>query len=145
MLSSEALTVRGYQISARLAYVLLAVVGVLSIAVIYTIDPRNPGAYPICPFLGLTGYHCPGCGTLRALHQLSHGQLFGALGYNPFTIVSLPFIIFSYVSGFAKAFRLPVLPAVFIPHQWIWALLVGVVAFWVLRNVPIDPLTVLAP
>jgi hypothetical protein len=34
---------------------------------------------------------------------------------------------------------------VFIPHQWIWALLVGVVAFWVLRNVPIDPLTVLAP
>ena len=124
---------------------LLAVVGVLGIAVIYTIDPRNLGSYPICPFLGLIGYHCPGCGTLRALHQLCHGDIVSALGYNPFTISSLPFTVFSYVSGITKAFRLPTLPAVFISHQWIWALLVGLVAFWVLRNVPIDPLTVLAP
>ena len=39
----------------------------------------------------------------------------------------------------------PTLPRVFIPHPYIWALLVRIVAFWLLRNLPIEPLTILAP
>ena len=119
--------------------------GLVGVAVLYTFDPRNPGTYLICPFLGLTGYHCPGCGTLRALHQLLHGNIITALGYNPLTILSLPFIAYSFVDGAMKAFRLKGLPRVFIPHQYIWVLFIGIVAFWVLRNVPVEPLTVLAP
>ena len=44
-----------------------------------------------------------------------------------------------------RAFRIKNLRRVFIPHQYIWALFVAIVAFWLLRNVPIEPLTVLAP
>ena len=77
------LTFRGYRIAPRLAYVALAVLASLGVAMLYTFDPRNTDSYPVCPFLGLTGYHCPGCGTLRALHQLLHGNVIGALGYNP--------------------------------------------------------------
>ena len=139
------LAFRGYRIAPRVAYIALAVLGSLGVVMLYTFDPRNPGTYPICPFLGLTGYHCPGCGTLRALHQLLHGNVIGALGYNPLTVLSLPFIAYSYAAGAMRACRVPVLPRVFIPPGWIWALLIGIVAFWVLRNVPVAPLTILAP
>ncbi len=145
MLPSAVFSGRNYWISRKLAYVLFAAVGIFGLVVIYAIDPRNPGSYPLCPFLGLTGYHCPGCGTLRALHQLCHGQLVSAVGYNPLTIASLPFIAYSYVYGLTKAFRFSPIPTIFIPHRWIWALFVGVVSFWIRRNIPVEPLTALAP
>ncbi len=37
------------------------------------------------------------------------------------------------------------MPEVFIPANWIWMLLGVIVLFWVLRNVPAYPFTVLAP
>ena len=132
-------------LSPKVAYLALVALGLVGVAVLYTFDPRNPGAYLICPFLGLTGYHCPGCGTLRALHQLLHGNVIAALGYNPLTILSLPFIAYSFAEGAMKAFQVKALPRIFIPHQFIWALFIGIVAFWLLRNVQIQPLTVLAP
>ena len=134
-----------FRLSPRGGYVALFAFGIVGAAVLYTFDPRDPGTYPICPFLGLTGYHCPGCGTLRALHQLLHGNVIAALGYNPLTILSLPLIGYSFTEGGMRVFRMAALPRVFIPHQYIWALFVGVVAFWLLRNVPVEPLTVLAP
>ncbi len=134
-----------FRLSPRVGYVALIALGFAGVAVLYTFDPRNAGTFPICPFLGLTGYHCPGCGTLRALHQLLHGNVIAALGYNPLTILSLPFIAYSFTDGAIRAFRTKGLPRIFIPHQYIWALFVGIVAFWLLRNVPIEPLTVLTP
>ena len=94
-----------FRLSPRVAYIVLAALGLVGVIVLYAFDPRNPGTYPICPFLGLTGYHCPGCGTLRALHQLLHGNVIAALGYNPLTILSLPFIAYSFAEGAMKAFR----------------------------------------
>ena len=134
-----------FRLSPRVGYVALIALGFAGVAALYTFDPRNSGTYPICPFLGLTGFHCPGCGTLRALHQLLHGNIIAALGYNPLTVLSLPFIAYSFTDGAMRAFRIKNLRRVFIPHQYIWALFVGIVAFWLLRNVPIEPLTVLAP
>ena len=139
------LTLSRFLLSPRVGYVAIIALGFAGVAVLYTFDPRNPGTYPICPFLGLTGYHCPGCGTLRALHQLLHGNVIAALGYNPLTVLSLPFIAYSLADGAMRGFRVKGLPRIFIPHQYIWALFVGIVAFWLLRNVPIEPLTVLAP
>ena len=139
------LTLSRFLLSPRVGYVAIIALGFAGVAILYTFDPRNPGTYPICPFLGLTGFHCPGCGTLRALHQLLHGNIIAALGYNPLTVLSLPFIAYSFADGAMKSFRKKGLPRIFIPHQYIWTLFVGIVAFWLLRNVPIEPLTVLAP
>lgn len=143
--SDTIFTIRGYQFPARSGYVLLAMLGIAGAVVLYAFDPREPGLYPICPFFGLTGFHCPGCGAARALHQLLHGNITAALGYNPLTILALPFIAYSFGAGALRAFRLWDLPRVFVPHQWIWALLAVITAFWLLRNVPIEPLTALAP
>ncbi|WP_254552294.1 DUF2752 domain-containing protein [Kitasatospora sp. MMS16-BH015] len=39
------------------------------------VDPNQPGHYPTCPFLQATGWWCPGCGGLRAVHALAHGRI----------------------------------------------------------------------
>ncbi len=124
------------------------VVGLLALAIaglLVVFDPRNSGVYPTCPFLGLTGCYCPGCGTLRALSRLLHGDLPGALGFNLVAVVALPFIAYTFATGAMRAFRLRAPRLVFIPSGWIWAIFGGIVAFWVLRNVPVDMLSALAP
>lgn len=133
------------RVSPRTAYLGLALLAAAGLALLYAIDPRQPGRFPVCPFLGLTGCYCPGCGTLRSLHVLLHGDVVSALGYNPLAVLSLPFIVYSYVAGAARAFSIPAPRPVFVHHRLIWALFAGVVSFWVLRNIPIEPLTALAP
>ena len=135
----------GITFSDRARYAALAAITLAGAAVVYTVDPRNPGSYPICPFLGLTGCFCPGCGTLRALHQLLHGNVLSAMGYNPMTVLLLPFLGYAFITGALRAFRLPTPTRVFVPHQLIWGLLTAVLAFWALRNVPVGPLAWLAP
>ena len=132
-------------ISPRVTYAGLALLGFAGLAVLYAVDPRNPGSYPICPFLGLTGCYCPGCGTLRALQRLMFGDVSGALGYNPLTVLSLPFIAYSFAAGALRAFDLPAPRPLFLHSRWIWALLTAIFLFWALRNIPVGPLTALAP
>ena len=129
----------------RLVVAALAAVAALGLAVVYLVDPRVQSVYPICPFFGLTGFHCAGCGTLRALHTLMRGDVAAAVGYNAMAMASLPFIAYSGARATMSAFGLPSPPRAFIPHRWIWALLAGVIAFWALRNVPIHPFAALAP
>ena len=136
---------RGLQLSDRAKYAWMAFAGLVGLVLLYNVDPRNPGSYPICPFLGLTGCFCPGCGTLRALHQLLHGNPIAAFGYNPFAVLSIPFIAYSYMTGALRTFALPAPAPVFVQSRWIWGLLAAVLAFWALRNVPFAPFTVLAP
>lgn len=123
----------------------VAALGGCGIAVLYVFDPRVPGNYPVCPFLSLTGCYCPGCGTLRALYQLLHGNIVLAFGHNPLTVLALPFIVYSFATSSLRAFHLPAPRQAFVHPRWVWALLVGVVLFWALRNVPVAPFTVLAP
>ncbi|TMU97644.1 DUF2752 domain-containing protein [Streptomyces sp. DASNCL29] len=50
------------------------------------VDPREPGHYPVCPLLRLTGMYCPGCGGLRGAHALAHGDLAAALRDNALAV-----------------------------------------------------------
>ncbi|MEU1707265.1 DUF2752 domain-containing protein [Streptomyces sp. NPDC005706] len=62
------------------AGVLAAVAG--AFAYVGTVDPNEPGHYPVCPLYGLTGLYCPGCGGLRSAHAFVHGDLLTALHDN---------------------------------------------------------------
>ncbi len=53
------------------------------------VDPNGSGHYPTCPFLALTGLFCPGCGSLRAVHALTRGDLDAALGFNVLTVLAV--------------------------------------------------------
>ena len=106
---------------------IVAAVAVVS-AILFFVDPTDSSVYPMCLFHSLTGLHCPGCGTLRALHQLLHMNLADA-----------------FLSRAMVGIRGKSLPRVFVPAGWIWALLVIIIAFWFLRNVPLYPFSLLAP
>jgi hypothetical protein len=108
-------------------------------------DPATSGVFPPCPVLYLTGWYCPGCGSLRALHQLLHGNLQGALAMNPLMILCLPFVAYGLTSHVLLALRGRGLPQVFLPARWIHALGALIVVYGIMRNLPVYPLNLLAP
>ncbi|WP_426595524.1 DUF2752 domain-containing protein [Cellulomonas sp. McL0617] len=113
------------------AVVLAAGVGLATLALV---DPNQAGHYPTCPFFWLTGLYCPGCGSLRALHDLTRLDVAAAWGMNPLLVVALPFLVASWIAWTRRsvtgAHRRLAHPA------WIWAVLALVLAFWVARNIP---------
>lgn len=86
---------------------LLALVAV-AVPTVYVaaVDPNAPGHYPVCPVLAATGWWCPGCGGLRAVHALAHGDLATA-AHDNLLVVVLAMVVGVLWSG------------------WLWAALTG--------------------
>jgi hypothetical protein len=116
-----------------------------TILFLYNFNPAGSSLYPPCPFLTLTGLYCPGCGSLRALHELSHGHMLAALSLNPLMVISLPFIGYGLLSYAVLAARGRALPGVFLSRGWIMVLFWIIIAYWILRNIPAHPFFLLAP
>lgn len=112
---------------------------------LFNFNPALEPFYPPCPFHLLSGLYCPGCGSLRACHQLLHGNLRGAFGLNPLLVVTLPFMAYSFISKASAIMGGRPLPVPFIRPVWIWLLFWIIMAFWVLRNLPYYPFSLLAP
>ena len=115
------------------------------LSLLYVLDPETSSLFPPCPFLALTGFYCPGCGTLRALHQLAHGHSMAALDLNPLMVLLLPFIAYYFASHAMLAATGRPLRRFFVRPALIWSLLGIVLVYWLLRNVPAYPFTLLAP
>jgi len=98
------------------------------------VDPNDGGHYPTCPLLALTGIYCPFCGGLRAVHDLVHLDLGGALARNPLAVVALPLVALLWLLWAQRAFTGRQLIA---PKPW-WgtATIVLLVVFMVARNLP---------
>lgn len=103
---------------------------------LWAIDPNQPGHYPTCPFLATTGLYCPGCGSLRATHDLLHGDLAGALARNPLAVLAVPYLLLAFVTFVLRATGRPAPRSTSLPPWVIWALLAVVLAFTLLRNLP---------
>jgi glucan phosphoethanolaminetransferase (alkaline phosphatase superfamily) len=100
------------------------------------IDPDQTGHYPTCPFLAITGYYCPGCGGLRMIHALTHGQVGRAFGLNPLAFVTLPVLAYLWVLWAVATKRGRPLQAKFLRPWVIIIFTVVTIAFWVFRNLP---------
>jgi plasmid stability protein len=100
------------------------------------IDPNRPGHYPICPFYAITGYYCPGCGSLRMVHALTHGHVAEAFGRNALTLMTLPFLAYLWVRWALAARQGRPLQAKILRPWPIVAFAVVSVVFWVVRNLP---------
>ena len=120
----------------RTPVVVAGVVVGLSVALHFR-DPHESGSWGFCPWLLLTGTYCPGCGGLRAVNDLTRGDLASALSSNALFVSSIPFAAWLWTRSVAQRWRgVPTpLPARFVAV----AAAVGVVlvvAFWLLRNLP---------
>lgn len=105
-------------------------------AYVAAVDPGHPGHYPTCPFLAVTGHYCPGCGTLRMVHALTHGHVAEAFGYNALAFLALPAVAYLWVRWAAAARRGRPLQATLLRPWAIIAFTVVTVVFWVVRNLP---------
>jgi hypothetical protein len=102
--------------------------------------------YPPCIFHKLTGLYCPGCGSQRAASALLHGQWTRAFGYNFLMVLSLPWIGYSAFAYTWNVFSPKKMnQAIFHSPVFIWTALTLVLIFWIARNIPVLPFTVLAP
>ena len=105
---------------------------VVAAVVYFTFDPSHSAWFPKCPFLVLTGYKCPGCGSQRAVHALLTGNLATAWHYNALLVVALPFIAL-LLAGLAMRRRYPRFDAALNSLWVIWTVLVGIIAWWLVH------------
>ena len=114
-------------------------------AMLRILDPAQSAVFPPCPLHFTTGFYCPGCGSLRALHQLLQGNLAAAWAMNPLTMILLPFIGYGLLSQTLVLWRGRGLPGVFLSGTAIRILCGAIVLFGILRNIPLHPFNLLAP
>ena len=103
--------------------------------VLFFFEPGAYRFYPRCLFYQTTGLLCPGCGSLRATHQLLHGHIAAALRLNALLVTAIPVGSWVVVRSFLRAkdnsiARLDLRPA------WLWAGLAITLLFGLLRNFP---------
>jgi len=119
----------------RLEYGIAVSVVTGALVILYCIDPAEAAIFPPCPFHLLTGQYCPGCGSLRAIHKLLHGQLMAAFMLNPLLVVSLPLLGLMFLNSSSWMYK-----------RWMPCAVLGVlVCYGVARNLPVWPFIFLAP
>lgn len=123
---------------------LLIVIAGLAV-LFFVLDPANHNIFPRCIFNSVTGYYCPGCGSQRAIHSLLHMDIAGVVSYNFLFIPAFLLIIYHYLHPVLNRFFGWKLPNIFYFKSTPWIIFGFVIAFWILRNLPFYPFSVLAP
>ena len=116
-----------------------------ALVTLHFFDPATSHLFPPCPLRYFTGWYCPGCGSLRAIHQLLQGNLRAAWALNPLTVVLLPFLVYGTASYALFEIRGQHLPRLFLPAVWIRALCAVIILFGIARNIPFHPFELMAP
>lgn len=129
----------------RAAPVAVAAAAAAACATLLVFDPNERGNYPVCPFLAVTGHWCPGCGSLRGMRALLTGDLGAALGFNALMVLSLPYLLYRWVTWSAPRVVQRTAAGRLLPARAMYGLPIVVAAFWGVRNIPSAPFSVLAP
>lgn len=111
-------------------------VGLLGAGYVTAVDPNAAaGHYPTCPFLWVTGWYCPGCGALRAMHALGHGDVMTALARNPLAVAMFGYMAVTWALWLRRTISGQ--PPRWLAPAWVLHGVLGLIlAFWVLRNLP---------
>lgn len=103
-------------------------------------DPYVPGSWPPCPVFAATGLLCPGCGSMRALHDVSSGDVVSAFSANVLVFAAAVAFVVSVLVWVRRRGTHPgvplwrVGPVGGVGAAPVW--LVVVVVFTVVRNLP---------
>lgn len=108
---------------------------------------KGPSGIPLtCVLHDVTGLHCAGCGMTRAAHAVLEGRFLEAFRLNPLGVVIVPLLflalvpeVVGWVRGEVPKWRLP------IGRRGGIVLLILILCYTVLRNLPWTPFTLLAP
>lgn len=134
-------TVKGRLATVQLGAPLgVAAVGVCACAVVWMADPTVPGGIlPPCPTETILGLNCPGCGSLRMLYSLLHGDVLAAVRFNALGVVAVLLLLWAF-----GAWTYGLLVGRGIPswqhRRWSAAVALALVIVWsIVRNLPMSP------
>lgn len=129
----------GYTYTKLLA---LASISLIGIVALYYYPPSEYQYIP-CMINLATGLHCPGCGTTRAVASLLKGNIQEALQNNILLFIWGPYIMYiGLIKIRAELKGIEYKP--WQPNKLIIFLLISIViAFTIVRNLPIESCTVL--
>ncbi len=109
---------------------------VAAFAYVGAVDPNEPGHYPVCPLLHLTGIYCPACGGLRSAHAVALGDPVTAAGANLLAVAGYAAFALFWAAWTVRAARgLPTAGPRPRAVHW-WALGGLLLVFTVVRNLP---------
>jgi hypothetical protein len=98
-------------------------------------DPHRGGSWGYCPWLFLTGTYCPGCGGLRAVNDLTDGDVVAAASSNLLFVSSIPVLVLWWGRTILDRWRGVVRQADSRRHVMLAGSFAAVaVVFWVARN-----------
>ncbi len=130
----------------RWSALLLVLIAAGGILYFFTYDLISTPIQTIpCIFRTLTGLYCPGCGSRSALIQLARGNLYAAWRLNPLMILFLPAAFLFVISQVKILFTGRSLPRLFLHPSLVWAIFYLILAYWIFRNIPLYPFTLLQP
>lgn len=132
-------------ITAKNQVFLIITVAIFGSLLYFFYDPSF-SFFPPCPFFTITGLYCPGCGAQRAFHDLLHGNLLSSASHNLLFVAALPLVGYSAFVTTNNIFRSKKMQQrIFYAPRFSLVVLVVVLVFAVLRNIPILPFLWLAP
>jgi Protein of unknown function (DUF2752) len=109
---------------------------------VFIADPTTPGGLiPVCPTKALLGVDCPGCGSMRMLYSLMHGDVLAAVRFNALALAGLGLVVIAYLTwtyGRIVGRRI----TGWQHHRWSAVVTLVLVSVWfVVRNLPFAPFT----
>lgn len=114
----------------------VAGIGVAGAALLRVRDPHVQGAYGLCPFHALTGWWCPACGGMRAINDLTHGDIGAALSSNVFVPPLAVIALLLWVRWVQLRLRGSDLRPLSLSNRAVVGIVVVAIVFTVLRNTP---------
>lgn len=106
-----------------------------ALGVLFAFNPSHHAIYPVCVFHRATGWQCPGCGGLRAVHHFLRGEIWTAFRFNQLVVLAVPVLAWL---AYRRWRRGPGRAAQATQAVWGWTIFVVLVVFWIVRNLPLE-------
>ncbi len=123
------------------AFSILSILGYLY----FRFDPINNLLFPKCPLYVSTGLYCPGCGSQRATHALLHFDIIGIFKSNLLFLPAILLIVYHYAIQVINYVLKTHYTSILDKSKAPLVVLIIVLLFWILRNLPYDAFNFLAP
>ncbi len=114
--------------------------------ILYSFDPATSSEiYPPSLTRKLGGFYCAGCGTLRGLHQILHGNIKAAWALNPLIFIVLPYLIYWLIAISFQLWWHIKLPKIVWNQAKIISISLIIISYSIMRNINHEWFTWLIP
>jgi Protein of unknown function (DUF2752) len=110
---------------------------------LYLVNPHRHQVFFPCPLHATTGLYCPACGGLRMVHDVLHGDFVLALHDNALALAAVAAGLAAWLYWTVCLLRGR--PAQVRPSWLSPAIILALVVWTVVRNLPWSPFAVLRP